>query len=77
MNWKDKIGTAQFWTILVGVVTAMLVVFNVSDIGIDKVVSLVLAIGTMVCFIATGTYVELKTQKLENYKKAQKKEDRE
>lgn len=77
MNWKDKIGTPQFWTILAGVVTSLLVLFNVGDVGIDKIVSVVMAIGTMVCFIVTGTYVELKARKARIEKEARKKEDRE
>lgn len=77
MNWKDKIGAPQFWTILVGIVTAIMIAFNIDAIEIDKLVAVVLAFGTMICFMATGAYVELKTQKLENDKKARKKEDRE
>lgn len=51
INWKQKLSSRKFWSMVVGVATALLVLFNVPDLTIEKVVALISAEGVLIAYI--------------------------
>ena len=51
INWKQKLTSRKFWSMVVGVATALLVLFNVPDLTIEKVVALISAEGVLIAYI--------------------------
>lgn len=66
MDWKDKIGNQTFWTLLAGIITSLLVLFNVEEVPTANIVGVVGAVGTMACFVLADAYVEVKRLKESN-----------
>ena len=56
INWKQKLSSRKFWSMVAGVITALLVIFNVDNLTIEKIVGLISAEGVLVAYIlAEGT----------------------
>ena len=51
INWKQKLSSRKFWSMVIGVVTALLVLFNVPDLTIEKIVALISAEGVLIAYI--------------------------
>ena len=51
INWKQKLTSRKFWAAVVGFVTALMVLFGVDDLTIEKVVALITAEGTLMAYI--------------------------
>jgi len=60
INWKDKLSDNKFWVAAVGFVTAILAVFNIDDLTIEKVAVIITAGGVLVVYILSDSYVEAK-----------------
>lgn len=51
INWKQKLTSRKFWAAVVGFATALMVLFGVDDLTIEKVVALITAEGTLMAYI--------------------------
>ena len=51
INWKQKLTSRKFWAAIIGFVTAVMVVFGVSDLTIEQVVALIAAVSTLIAYI--------------------------
>ena len=51
IDWKRKLTSRKFWMAVISFITAVLVVFNVSDLTIEQVSTLVMAFGTVIAYI--------------------------
>lgn len=51
INWKQKLSSRKFWSMVIGVVTALLVLFNVPDLTIEKIIALISAEGVLIAYI--------------------------
>ena len=51
INWKQKLSSRKFWSMVIGVITALLVLFNVPDLTIEKIIALISAEGVLIAYI--------------------------
>lgn len=51
INWKNKLTSRKFISAVVGVVIAVMAIFNVDDLTTEKVIALVSAIGLLAAYI--------------------------
>lgn len=51
IDWKSKLTSRKFWAALVAVIVAVLAFFNVSDMKVEQVVTLVSAFGVLIAYI--------------------------
>ena len=51
IDWKQKLTSRKFWAAVIGFVTALMVLFGVDDLTIEKVVALLTAEGTLIAYI--------------------------
>lgn len=51
IDWKQKLTSRKFWAAVVGFATALMVLFGVDDLTIEKVVALLTAEGTLMAYI--------------------------
>jgi hypothetical protein len=57
INWKEKIGDSKFWFALVGFITAILAVFNIDNLTVEKVAVIITAGGVLAVYILGDSYV--------------------
>jgi len=51
IDWKAKLTSRKFWTAVTGFVSAILVAFNVNDLTIEQVVSIISACSVLIAYI--------------------------
>lgn len=51
INWKQKLTSRKFWAAITGFTTAVLVAFNVDNLTIEQVVSVISACSVLVAYI--------------------------
>jgi len=51
INWKTKLTSRKFWAAVTGFATAILVAFNVDNLTIEQVVSIISACSVLVAYI--------------------------
>ena len=51
INWKQKLTSRKFWVALVGFVTSILVAFNVPDLTIEQVSTIIMGGATLIAYI--------------------------
>ena len=51
INWKQKLTSRKFWAAIIGVVTTILVAFNVSNLTIEQVVAVITAASVLIAYI--------------------------
>lgn len=51
IDWKSKLTSRKFWTAVTGFVSAILVAFNVNDLTIEQVVSIISACSVLIAYI--------------------------
>lgn len=51
IDWKTKLTSRKFWAAVTGFVSAILVAFNVNDLTIEQVVSVVSASAVLIAYI--------------------------
>ena len=53
INWKQKLSSRKFWSMIIGVITALLVLFNVDELTLEKISALISAEGVLIVYILT------------------------
>jgi hypothetical protein len=51
IDWKNKLSSRKFWAAVTGFVSAILVAFNVNDLTIEQVVSIISACSVLIAYI--------------------------
>lgn len=51
VNWKQKLTSRKFWAAIIGFITAMMVAFNVNELTIEQVVSVISATSVLIAYI--------------------------
>lgn len=51
VNWKQKLTSRKFWAAVVGFVTPILIVFNVPNLTIEQVTSIITSGGALIAYI--------------------------
>ena len=60
MEWKRKLGSRKFWSLLAVFVTALLVMFNLDSVTIEKVTAMITAGGAVVAYILVEGNIDAK-----------------
>ena len=60
MDWKSKLGSRKFWTLLAALIGAVLVFFNLDAASIERIVALIGAFGTMITYILVEGNIDAK-----------------
>lgn len=51
INWRQKLTSRKFWAAIIGFVTAILVAFNVNNLTIEQVISVISACSVLIAYI--------------------------
>lgn len=51
IDWKQKLTSRKFWAAVIGFITAILVAFNVPDLEVEQVATIISAAGLLVAYI--------------------------
>lgn len=51
IDWKSKLTSRKFWIAVVSLITAILVVFNVPDLTIEQVSTIIMGFATVIAYI--------------------------
>ena len=51
ISWKQKLTSRKFWAAVIGFVTAVLVAFNVPNLQIEQIISILTATSALVAYI--------------------------
>lgn len=60
INWKQKLTSRKFWAAVTGFVTAILVAFNVDNLTIEQVISVISACSVLIAYIIGEGLVDSK-----------------
>ncbi len=58
INWKQKLSSRKFLATVVGFVTALMIVLNVDNLTMERVIALVSAIVTLIAYIFGESIVD-------------------
>ena len=51
INWKQKLSSRKFWAAVVGFITPILIVFNVPNLTIEQVSTIIMSGATLIAYI--------------------------
>lgn len=51
INWKQKLTSRKFWAAVIGFVTSILVAFNIDELTIEHVTSVISACSLLITYI--------------------------
>lgn len=51
IDWKNKLTSRKFWAAVIGFITSIMVVFNVDNLTIEQVVSVISACSVLIAYI--------------------------
>lgn len=51
INWKQKLTSRKFWAAVVGFITPILIVFNVPNLTIEQVSTVIMSGATLIAYI--------------------------
>ena len=58
INWAQKLSSRKFWAALAGLVSSLLVFFNVPENQIAQISSIIGAVGVLAIYILAEAYVD-------------------
>ncbi|MGF2144031.1 hypothetical protein [Vagococcus fluvialis] len=58
IDWKRKLSSRKFWTAVTGFVVAILFAFNVADVTVEKVTSIISATAILIAYILAEGFVD-------------------
>lgn len=65
VNWKQKLTSRKFWAAVVGFVTPILIVFNVPELTIEQVSTIIMSGATLIAYIIGEGLVDANRDKEE------------
>ncbi len=51
IDWKTKLTSRKFWLAVISLLTSILIIFNVPELTIEQVTTLVLSFATVIAYI--------------------------
>jgi uncharacterized membrane protein len=58
INWKQKLASRKFWAAVIGFVSAILLAFNVPDMTVQQVVSVITSGAVLIAYIVAEGKVD-------------------
>lgn len=58
IDWKSKLSSRKFWLAVIGFVTAIMYAFNVADVEIERVTSIIMSGSVLIAYILSEGYVD-------------------
>lgn len=58
IDWKRKLSSRRFWTAVTGFVVAILFAFNIADVTVEKVTSIISATAILIAYILAEGFVD-------------------
>lgn len=58
IDWKRKLSSRKFWTAVTGFVVAILFAFNIADVTVEKVTSIISATAILIAYILAEGFVD-------------------
>lgn len=58
INWKHKLASRKFWLAVVGFISASMYAFNIAEVDVEKVVSVVMAGATLISYILAEGWID-------------------
>lgn len=65
VNWKQKLTSRKFWAAVVGFITPILIVFNVPNLTIEQVSTVIMSGATLIAYIIGEGLVDANRDKEE------------
>ena len=62
INWKYKLSSRKFWLALIGFITPILYLFNVAEVDVEKIVSIIMAGATLISYILAEGFIDAKRE---------------
>lgn len=66
VDWRRKLSSRKFWVALIGFITPLLYMFNVSSSNVENVTSLIMAGASLIAYIFAEGFIDAK--EVESYK---------
>ena len=73
-NWAQKLSSRKFWAALAGLVSSLLVFFNVPENQIAQISSIIGAVGVLAIYILAEAYVDANRVEVEEVFEVEEKE---
>lgn len=74
INWAQKLSSRKFWAALAGLVSSLLVFFNVPENQIAQISSIIGAVGVLAIYILAEAYVDANRVEVEEAFEVEEKE---
>lgn len=74
INWAQKLSSRKFWAALAGLVSSLLVFFNVPENQIAQISSIIGAVGVLAIYILAEAYVDANRVEVEEVFEVEEKE---
>lgn len=74
INWAQKLSSRKFWAALAGLVSSLLVFFNVPENQIAQISSIIGAVGVLAIYILAEAYVDANRVEIEEEIEVEEKE---
>lgn len=74
INWAQKLSSRKFWAALAGLVSSLLVFFNVPENQIAQISSIIGAVGVLAIYILAEAYVDANRVEIEEEIEVKEKE---
>mgnify|MGYP000560923620 CR=1 FL=1 len=74
INWAQKLSSRKFWAALAGLVSSLLVFFNVPENQIAQISSIIGAVGVLAIYILAEAYVDANRVEVEETFEVEEKE---
>lgn len=58
IDWKRKLSSRKFWTAVTGFVVAILFAFNIADVTVEKITSIISATAILIAYILAEGFVD-------------------
>ena len=63
INWKQKLTSRKFWAAIITFITSILVAFNVPDLTIEQVTTIIMGGASMIAYIIGEGLVDASREK--------------
>ena len=63
INWKQKLSSRKFWSLVISLIGAVLVAFNVPNGTVEQIIAIVGGFASIITYILAEAYVDAKAVK--------------
>lgn len=65
INWRQKLTSRKFWAAIIGFITPILIVFNVPELTVEQVSTIIMSGATLIAYIIGEGLVDANRDKEE------------